>query len=236
MPDVYIDYDDVGNSEHFLTIHRPVPASEHVPEWFKNLDSTVGEGRTVKSCRGVFDMMTMGYMVVWTFDVIVSKDSDGKLYVRKARDASVGDFQPHPHNQLGLYPNASLSKQQVGVQKLTLPYKILTSKNTSVMMLQPAYRPDLKTEVMPGIIDSDKFYSPLNVLFILKDIPDGREVKIAAGTPLAQIVPFERASWKLKYRKINKKLFTLQDANIMNLDKYYQKSLWTRKSYKKELE
>lgn len=234
MPELYIEYDELDNPEHFLTIMRPTPASEHIPEWFKNIDNTVDGGRTVKACRGVFDMMTVGYMIVWTFDVLVSKDQEGKLQVRKARDNSVGDFHPHPHAQLGLYPSANLSKQQVGVQKATFPYRLRTSKNVSVMMLQPPYRPDLKTEVMPGIIDSDKFYSPLNVLFTIKDIPDGREIKIAAGTPLAQLIPFERASWKIKYRKINKKLLHTQESNIQNLDKYYQKYLWTRKTYKKD--
>jgi hypothetical protein len=102
------------------------------------------------------------------------------------------------------------------------------------MMIQPPYRPDLKTEVMPGIIDTDKFYSPLNVLFTIKNTDTTRDIKISAGTPLAQIVPFVRSEWEIEYNSIDLKLDQITQENISNLDKYYQKKLWTRKVFKRK--
>lgn len=228
-----VDYSAYGlGAEHFVTEFRPVPASECLPEWFKDLTNV--SIKTSKSCRGLYDVMTSGFMVVWPFDVTITRDENGKLFVKRTRDDERFSFHPHPHVQLGAYPDANLSLQKHGVEKVELPYKIRSSKNTSVMMIQPPYRPDLKTEVMPGIIDTDKFYSPLNVLFTIKNTDTTRDIKISAGTPLAQIVPFVRSEWSIEYNSIDLKLDQITQENISNLDKYYQKKLWTRKVFKRK--
>jgi hypothetical protein len=228
-----IDYSayDLG-SEHFATEFRPVPASECLPEWFKDINNV--SIKTSKSCRGLYDVMTSGFMVVWPFDVTITRDENGKLFVKRTRDDERFSFHPHPHVQLGAYPDANLSLQKHGVEKVELPYKIRSSKNTSVMMIQPPYRPDLKTEVMPGVIDTDKFYSPLNVLFTIKNTDTTRDIKISAGTPLAQIIPFVRSEWQVEYNPLDLKLDQITQENINNLDKYYQKKLWTRKVFKRK--
>ena len=228
-----VDYSAYAlGSEHFATEFKPVPASECLPEWFKDLNnSTI---KTAKSCRGLYDVMTSGFMVVWPFDVTITRDENGKLFVKRTRDDERFSFQPHPHVQLGAYPDANLSLQRDGVEKVELPYKIRSSKNTSVMMIQPPYRPDLKTEVMPGVIDTDKFYSPLNVLFTIKNTDTTRDIKISAGTPLAQIVPFVRSEWEIEYNSIDLKLDQITQENINNIDKHYQKKLWTRKVFKRK--
>lgn len=233
---IELHYDEVNEKDHFLTLYRPVPATDTLPDWFKKLDNQVNGFRTAKSCRGLFDVMTMGYTIVWTFDVLINKDEHGKLFIKKARDGGGQDFSAHPHLQMGMYPDAHLHQQQKGVEKVNLPYRVVTPRGTSVMLVQPPYRPDLKTEIMPGVIDSDKFYSPLNVLFTIKDIPVGKEIRISAGTPLAQLVPFVRTEWKLRFKKVDQKKFRVMQSNMDNLDKYYQKFLWTRKIFKKDTE
>jgi hypothetical protein len=220
--------------EHHLTEYRPTPAEESLPEWFKTLtnDSQV----TAKTCRGVYDVLTSGYIVFWPFDVTLAKDEQGKAFIKLTRDNERRDiFHPHPMFQLGQYPSANLSAQKFGVEKVQLPYRIKTTKNTSVMMIQPPYRPELKTEVMPGIIDTDKFYTPLNVLFTIKEWPGDREIKIAAGTPLAQLVPFVRTEWGVEYDPIDEPLAQVTQENIGFIDRYYQKKLWTRKVFKRKV-
>lgn len=221
--------------EHHLFEYKPTPAEEHLPEWFKNLKND--EGRlTAKTCRGVYDMVTAGFMVVWPFDVTITRDEDGKTYMKRTRanDREGGVFHPHPHFQLGQYPDLNLSFQKVGVEKVALPYRLKTPKGTSLMMVQPPYRPDLKTDVMPGVIDTDKFYSPLNVLFTMKHLESNKEVKIQAGTPLAQLIPFVRTEWEIAYNPIDDKLFQLMEENTQYIDRYYQKKLWTRKFFKRK--
>lgn len=219
--------------EHHINEYRPTPAEEHLPEWFKGLtNDTI---KTAKTCRGLYDIMTSGYMIVWPFDVTITKDENNKLFVKRTRDDNrEGLFNPHPQVQLGMYPDAAVSMQKFGVEKVGLPYKVKTSKNTSLMMIQPPYRPDLKTEVMPGIIDTDKFYTPLNVLFTIKPFEYIKDVKISAGTPLAQIIPYVRSGWEIEYDKVDAKLDQITQENVQSIDRYYQKKLWTRKLFKRK--
>jgi hypothetical protein len=50
--------------------------------------------------------------------------------------------------------------------------------------------------VLPGIVDNDKYTSPVNFPFTLKDIHF--EGLIPAGTPMVQIIPIKRDSWSMK--------------------------------------
>ena len=224
---------DLG-PEHHINEYRPTPAEEHLPEWFKGLTNN-NNIMTAKTCRGLYDMMTSGYMVVWPFDVTITKDEHNKFFIKRTRDDNRdGLFNPHPHVQLGMYPDAAVSMQKFGVEKVVLPYKVKTSKNTSIMIIQPPYRPDLKTEIMPGVIDTDKFYTPLNILFTIKPFEYTKDIKIAAGTPLAQVIPFVRSAWGIEYGKVDPTLDQITQENVNNIDKYYQKKLWTRKLFKRK--
>lgn len=228
-----VDYDEYNLDTHFANLYRPVPASECLPDWFKDLEHTDGF-RTAKHCRGVYDAMTSGYMTFWPFDVLITRDENGKLFVKRARDNARPMFHPHPHEQLGPYPDANLGMQRFGVDKVALPYKVRSSKGTSMLMMQPPYRPELKVEVMQGITDTDKFYSPLNVLFTIKPTDTTKDIKISAGTPLALLMPFVRGDWEIEYNPLDTARNQTEQANVDNLDKYYQKMLWTRKVFKRK--
>jgi len=236
-----IDFNQVVlGKDHHLVEYQPAPAAEHLPDWFKKLNSVEVPSKflTAQSCRGIYDVMTSGYLVFWPIDVTISKDENNKLFMKQTgrddMEIERGLFHPHTHLQLGHYPDANLSAQKFGVEKVGLPYKMKTSKKTSLMMIQPPYRPELKTEVMPGIIDTDKFYSPLNVLFTIKPVDFTKDIKISAGTPLAQLVPFVRSEWKIKYNKLDEQLDQTTQENLMFINKHYQKKLWTRKVFKRE--
>ena len=237
MHTLSIDYNalELGD-EHHLSVYKPSPSSEHLPDWFKGLNKLDLDIRSAQSCRGLYDVMTAGFMVVWPLDVVIKKDENGKIYVSSAVTENRDWFHPHPAEQLGLYPDAKISFQKFGVDKVNLPYRIKTDIKTSLWMVQPTYRPDLKTEVMPGIIDTDKFYSPLNVLFTVKPYEGTKEIKIAAGTPLAQIIPFTRSEWQIDYNTIDHKLEQITQDNVTYIDKYYQKNFWTRKVFKRKKE
>jgi hypothetical protein len=86
--------------------------------------------------------------------------------------------------------------------------------------------------IMPGVVDTDEYYAPVNFPFVLKD--PKFEGLIPQGTPLAQVIPFKRESYKMK-------LGNAQDAadvervqkrlQVKLLDKY--KNLFrTKKEYK----
>lgn len=229
----------IGDSdEHYINVYKAVPAEEMLPDWFKNLPNLTDQkdftSRTGKSCRGIYDMMTMGYIFKWTQDMVIEKDDMGRHWIRKERDAANKDFAPHKAEQMGGYPHPLMAIQAEGVQKYLTPYHLNTPKGTSIMMIQPSYRPDLKTEIMPGIVDTDKYYTSFNILFMIKDIGDRKRVKIPAGTPLAQVIPFQRSEWTIEYGPVDDKLYRTILHNTENLEGYYGKHLWTRKFFKRK--
>ncbi len=215
---------------------KPVPAIEMLPDWYKRLPAE-GEGHnhglTAKTCRGVFDIMASGYIIKWPFDVRIEKDENGRLYCFKARTGETSDFDPHPPFQVEGYQDLLLESQKDGIQKLKSPYRINTPPGTSILVKQPAYRPELRTEVMEGIIDTDTYYGGFNVLFMIKKINTDRKVIIKSGTPLAQIFPFVREEWSLSYGSVEEDRKQINDDMAMNVDKFYQRYMWTRKVFKK---
>jgi hypothetical protein len=228
-------YKEISFSEdHHVNMFKPKPAEECIPEWFKELHNPMTR-KTVKTCRGVYDQMTQGYIVFWPFDVLIQKDENGKMFVVRHRDEGRQMFSPHPHEQLGLFPSVNFAMQKTGVEKFISPFRLKTPKGTSIMMMQPQYRPDLKTEIMPGIVDTDNFYMPLNILFTIKDMDINKPVKIASGTPLAQIVPFVRSEWEIEYKDIDEEEYITLEDNIGNIEKHYSKDLWVKKIFKRKV-
>jgi len=49
---------------------------------------------------------------------------------------------------------------------------------------------------MPGIVDTDKYFAPVNFPFVIND--PKFEGLIPKGTPIAQVIPFKRDGWKMK--------------------------------------
>lgn len=238
MLEFEVHYDALDKPDmHIHNMFKPVPAVTMLPEWFKRLktdDDPDTNYATAKQCRGVWDILSMGYLFLWPFDVEIFKNDDGKLDIVKARTQTNEDFHPHPHIQLEGYQEINFQNQAMGIQKVTTPYKIKTPPGTSMLMIQPVYRPDLRTTVMPGVIDTDNYYGEMNVLFTINEISGKRKVKIRAGTPLAQLVPFVRGEWSLKFDKIDQERAEVSRQMADNIEKFYQRHMWERKVYKGE--
>jgi hypothetical protein len=236
--DFEVHYDAADADDfHIHKMFRPVPAVSVLPEWFKRLKTDDHQDQnfsTVKQCKGVWDILSMGYVFLWPFDVEIFKHENGKLDIVKSRTKSHDDFEPHPHIQLEGYQDINFQNQERGVQKVLTPYKIKTPEGTSIMVIQPPYRPDLKTTAMPGIIDSDTFYGDFNILFTINDISGKRKIKIRAGTPLAQIIPFKRDEWKLTFNKVDEDKRQVVDIMSNNIEKFYQRHMWHRKVFTDE--
>ena len=66
---------------------------------------------------------------------------------------------------------------------------------------------------MPGIVDTDKYVAPVNFPFVIND--PKFEGLISKGTPIAQIIPFKRNSWKMKIG--NKNNIKEIESNIKKL-------------------
>lgn len=186
------------NTTNFSDIEKPQPASKFIPEWYKNMESYIsgekkpdgqgGTSSTIKRCMPVFDAINAGYIIVSPADIYVSIKEGMQFF----EWASLDLIKFHPIEQAPTHPN----RKPHAYPKWTNPWAIKTPKGYSTMFVQPMHRDSVFT-ILPGIVDTDEYYAPVNFPFVIND-PEF-EGLIPKGTPIAQVIPFKRDSWKIEY-------------------------------------
>lgn len=196
--------------------YYPKPASNFVPDWYKNMESYIGgkktpvnDGQTtatVKRCMPVFDAITAGYILVSPADVYISQ-RDGQPYYEWSM---FNPIQWHPKWQAPEHPNRNGLE---AYPKWINYWGIETPKGYSTLFVQPFHRESPFT-ILPGVVDTDSYTVPVNFPFVLND--PKFEGLIPAGTPIAQAIPIKRDNWKLQlggkkeYDKQTKLQFKIQ--------------------------
>lgn len=220
----------------------PSPASKMLPEWYKKqpafvksgLEYTNGEvDSTIKKCMAIFDVMTMGYMMLAPCDIYVdATDSEKLTYSVPLRMKQFqGDmFAVHALEQYDHYPmdRKVYHKQLLRIQPF---WSVQTPKGYSTWYMQPAHR-ELDTVAIEGVIDTDTFVSEGHMSFLVKN---GFKGVIKQGTPLIQIIPFKRDTW------INEKVTSKESAGYFTKQRLilrskfinsYKEKFWSKKEYK----
>jgi hypothetical protein len=189
-------------SVDFPDIEKPQPASLFIPDWYKEMESYMsgvkkpdgngGTSGTIKKCMPVFDAITAGYILTTPADIYVSL-KDGLQFFEWAnfdliRFHPVEQASNHPIKTIGAYP------------KFMNPWGVKTEKGYSILLVEPMHH-NLPFHVMPGVIDTDQYAAPVNVIFSMKDL--NFEGLIPKGTPFAQIIPFKRESYKMEFDNFN---------------------------------
>jgi hypothetical protein len=183
-----------------------------------------GEGMTtgtIKRCMPVFDAITGGYILTTYADVFVSQKEveyvDGtylnktgktrplseakkqKLNLPKTNPhyewPSFGPLQWHPVEQAPNLPAKGALPKGASYPKWINPWAITTPPGYSILFTAPMHRESVFT-ILDGVVDTDTYTSPVNFPFVLNDW--GFEGLIPAGTPMAQVIPFQRESWEMK--------------------------------------
>lgn len=216
-------------------IEKPIPAKNFIPEWYKETDSYIHKEKrplddgsvdaTIKKCIPVFDAITSGYILKTHADIYVSKNQDGET---RYQWSGFGLVQFHPFAQAPLHPT---SNKMSMFPKWMNPWSIKTPKGYSCLFTEPMHR-DLPFSVLPGIVDTDEYFSPVNIIFSIKD--PNFEGLIPCGTPIVQVIPFKRDSWKMEYgtkKDFEEQLKTTQKLASRFFDKY-KNMFWSRKEYR----
>lgn len=215
----------------------PEPASSVVPDWYKDTQSYIGDGRkiptgdgktsgTIKRCMPVFDAMTSGYILKTPVDLFISQKEEGGDRYYEWPSLGLLDF--HPVEQAPIHPHRN---GHLSYPKFVNPWAIKTAPGYSCLFVQPFHR-ESKFTILPGVVDTDTYCSPVNFPFVLNDL--SFEGLIPAGTPMAQVIPFKRDAFKmeiggqkemLEIDKVNWKL----GSKIFDRYKY---QFWSKKSYR----
>jgi hypothetical protein len=203
--------------------YYPQPASNFVPEWYKNLSSYIngkkqlnGQGGTegtIKKCMPVFDAITNGYVLLLPADVFVTQKPDPN-----DPSKSVPYFQWSAFNLIEFHiveqaPNYPNKKDTNMYPKFINHWSVKTPKGFSTLFIQPMHRESIFT-ILPGVVDTDKYNTPVNFPFMLND--PNYEGLIPAGTPIAQLIPIKRESWKMKIGKKKELKLISKQLNLLS--------------------
>jgi hypothetical protein len=221
------------NTSGYKELEQPKPASFLVPDWYNNTKSYLsgskkptgggGTSATIKKCMPVFDAITAGYIIKSPADVWVSI-KDGQQYFEWSALNLIGF---HLIDQAPLHPD----KKPHAFSKWNNLWAIKTPRGYSCLFVQPMHRESVFT-ILPGIVDTDKYYAPVNFPFVIND--PQFEGLIPAGTPIAQVIPFKRESWKMEIgteEDVKKQMSIVQKLQTKFFDSY-KTMFWSRKEYR----
>lgn len=198
----------------------------------KDLSAMDSKKYGLLQCPGVYDAATAGYLLrAWTDIKISSSEAgvtvqleDELLEVTNSVN-KVGDFDPtsspFPYGEAA--PN---------IKKINLPWLVTTPKNYSCLMVQPMYHFHAEIPFMrvyAGVLDTDEMHKAALVFSVLQS----GDFIIQRGTPLLQIIPFQRESYVAKITQISIASWNAQRLKMSKAIKhYYWKALHRKKSYR----
>jgi hypothetical protein len=178
-------------------ISEPVSAKSVLPDWFRKLppiDKTrlthSDNGITVKRCMPFLDAMTTGWIIPLAATVRFEVKNDGKTVDAGWEFDKVMVSNHHAYQVAGnpLEPRPPC--------KFHNYWTISTPKGWSCLFVPPLNRNQTVFQILSGVVDTDTYQSHIHFPFI-PTAPDGVH-EIEKGTPLVQVIPFQRAAVEIK--------------------------------------
>lgn len=212
----------------------PKPAKKNLPDWYKNTPSYQGDKKeislkgvssTIKKCTPVFDILNAGYIIPTWADLWVKKEN-GKNVIFSSSPSMEVDW--HPNGQISLHPEKGANEVAF---KFINPWSIRTPKGHSVLFTPPFHNPNPYFEVLSAIVDTDTYYTPTNFPFFLKDCDF--EGVIPAGTPMVQVIPFKRQTWKMNFGTTKDEISAAKNFAELRTSFFqsYRNRFWNKKEF-----
>ena len=216
-------------------IYYPTPASRHIPGWLKNLSPYNASNKievpspgltnqTAKRCIPMLDAIMTGYTIVTTEDFSVTQ-KDGNPYFMWG--AGLG-IEFHTVEQVGNHP---AMEHNSFIPKWLNPWSIETPRGYSSLIIPPINDHANPMQIFSGLVDTDTYIAPVNLPFTLKN-PTFEGI-IPAGTPIAQVIPVKRESWKIEFAEDKDSKIAEVERIIRGLvTNAYRSMFWSRKDYR----
>ena len=210
------------------------PAKSHIPEWYKNIKGNNKNNLkfqndqspptiNLKSCMPFFDSFNIGYIIELAQDLYV-ETKDNEPYVHWMSKPDPVGFREVGEN---IIPIPDGYSQNHFTWKN--PHILNAKKGYSAIVTHPFNRHDLPFISLTGIIDIDTLVGNGNIPFFIQQ---GFEGLIPRGTPILQVIPFKRESWK-----INKDDSLIEKNYKENVNKgrsmigWYKTNRWQKKEF-----
>lgn len=223
-------------------MEAPSPSSKHLPEWYKKMNTYMRASKpphpkaynwetgkdlsnlSMKSCVPVFDALTSGYMLTLSADVIVTHDSNYKF--RMMWDVPWQIVTTHNKSQ---YSTLNVPNEyEEDAYKWENTWVVNTPKGYSCIFTHPANRFDLPFFTLTGHVDTDTYNIPVNLPFFLRKDFEGI---IKKGTPIAQVIPYRRETWKSEVVKHDPRSVHRLHKLKTTIIRSYKENYWFRKFF-----
>lgn len=218
----------------------PKPMSNIVPQWYKKQKNfSNGENDLLKSlkspaeatykfCVPFVDTLTSGYVFTLPAAILVkniAKDGTYKPeFIWQVNWQVLDIMNPQTYDD---YPTPI--GYHASIFRWYADFKIITPAGYSCWITHPSHRWDLPFITINGFVDTDKHPNSLLLPFFIKE---GFEGIIEEGTPIAQIIPVKRDSWKSEKQDLSMEdFFIKKNAAKIDYVKTYRKRYWTKKKY-----
>lgn len=217
---------------------EPVPALRQLPDWYKAKSPFTDESKTAKAfanqtknvtvkwCNPFGDALGAGYFILLENDVQVSQTNGTQEFVwLRGGEGFIGEH----------------SKRQISSELIPKgfsedPWKFLnlwgiqTPPGYSTLFTHPMNRYESPFLTLSGVVDTDDYHQPVNFPFLIRKDFEGI---IEAGTPIAQVIPFKRQSWKATFEKYEvEKVDSINSKFRRKIHRPYKLGYWKRKEYK----
>lgn len=217
----------------------PSPAIKNIPHWYKKTKSFYGDKKmkiengianlTIKKCIPVFDAMTMGYIIYTHKDIYVYFNENGSNFASFGKDPATDVISMHPNEQAEIHPFSN----KMPYPKINNYWAIRTSKGYSSLFVPPMHNPNGIFNILPGVVDTDRYAAPVNFPFVL--INPTFEGIIPAGTAVCQVIPFKRDNFLMKIKQdpesVEKAHIFLNKIYPIKFMNNYKKRFWEMKKY-----
>ena len=215
------------STRRVLEEYWPKPIASSLPQWWKDMpayggyngaapgEKTMGPdaryNSTIKRCVPVLDSLSLGYVIV----------TDQDIYAKISPPKNPED------------PMAKQFKNR-DVQKWINPWRIETPPGYSTLFVPPLNHPNGFFTALPGVVDTDKYTNMVNFPFIMDE--KTFEGIIPAGTPVVQVIPFKRESWKMVAgaadEETNEKYLRTELKFATIISSAYKRLFWQKKEFK----
>jgi hypothetical protein len=231
-----------ANSEAHIYFETPKPASSLIPEWYKdmpvhmdnekitglNKESVAVSNLTLKGCSPFLDALTSGYTFTLASDLEFRNHPGKGINIRWATNVEI--LGSHGTEQAPGLPVPFGGSD--GLLKWKPGWRVITPPGYSCLFTHPFNRHELPFRTFTGVVDTDSYPLGVEFPFQLLQVIDKDIFILEKGTPICQILPFKRDSWKseeIKFdEKANKKNVFLLKSKIV---RSYKNQFWHKKSY-----
>jgi hypothetical protein len=226
-----------ASKKHAIICPYPKPAKNYIPDFYKKAPSIPPlekseflygkpQGIGIKSCIPFLDGLTSGYIQETWCDIFIKRNEENPNDLEYY-------FSSHPEQM----SSRTTSNFPVGDDfypvefTWKVPWIAKAPKGYSLLYTHPLSRIDLPFVSMSAVVDSDNFYhvDEGNYPFYIKNNFIGL---IPAGTPMYQIIPIKRDSWKTKTEEFDENQRIADNHQISKkMIGAYKKFFWQKKEY-----